>query len=310
MNKRVVTGIVFAVAMAAIVVPSFRFPGITAGFLFIISFLCMMEYARALLRKHPQISLLITLGGSLITLAPLMAWLPYRTLREGWNLLTAKDGTIDKYWRTDFIWLVFIALGGILLFTIVYSFISFSAQVLRKGPGVIPDTILSLSGIFYISVPFALSMVFLFAVPNGFRWLILSFFLPWVVDIAAYYSGTYFGRKKFLAKISPQKTVEGFLGGILGSVLISLLFFIIFMRGPAPLQPGAGMVIMYGVISGVVIGIVSQMGDWIASAIKRYTGRKDFGRLLPGHGGLLDRFDSVLTTVPAVLIIAIFYSLF
>lgn len=70
------------------------------------------------------------------------------------------------------------------------------------------------------------------------------------------------------------------------------------------------MVIMYGVISGVVIGIVSQMGDWIASAIKRYTGRKDFGRLLPGHGGLLDRFDSVLTTVPAVLIIAIFYSLF
>jgi phosphatidate cytidylyltransferase len=113
-----------------------------------------------------------------------------------------------------------------------------------------------------------------------------------------------------LTKISPKKTVEGFVGGILGCTLISLLIFIIFMRGPAPLQSGAATVILYGVITGIVVGVVSQIGDWLASAIKRYAGRKDFGRLLPGHGGLLDRFDSVLTTLPFTLLISIFYSLF
>lgn len=310
MNKRVVTGIIFTAAMLLILVPAFRFPAVTAAFMYILAFFCTMEYARAILRKHPKISLPVMLGGTLITVTPVLAWLPYRGLREGWNLLTMADGPIDEYWRTDFVWLVFIALGVVLLFALIYSIVTVLVQVLQRGPAILPDSLASLSAIPYISFPFSFAIIFLFAVPNGYRWLLLAFILPWITDVAAYYAGTYFGRRKFLKFISPNKTLEGFFGGILGSIMFSLLYFIIFMRGPQPLKPGAGAVILYGFITGFVIGIVSQAGDWFASAIKRYTERKDFGKLLPGHGGLLDRMDSVLFSLPFILIISIFYSLF
>lgn len=109
-------------------------------------------------------------------------------------------------------------------------------------------------------------------------------------DIMAYFSGFLFGKHKLCPKISPKKTIEGAIGGTLGSVILSGLFGFFF----------APEVLVHCLIIGVMGGIVSQFGDLTASIFKRKMGIKDYGNLIPGHGGILDRFDSVLFTGPLV----------
>lgn len=109
-------------------------------------------------------------------------------------------------------------------------------------------------------------------------------------DVMAYFSGYLFGKHKLCPKISPKKTIEGSVGGILGSVLLSGLFGYFFMPE----------ILIHCLIIGVLGGIVSQLGDLTASIFKRKMGIKDYGHLIPGHGGILDRFDSVLFTGPMV----------
>lgn len=109
-------------------------------------------------------------------------------------------------------------------------------------------------------------------------------------DIMAYFSGYLFGKHKLCPNISPKKTIEGSVGGMLGSVVLSGLFGWIFMPE----------VFIHCLIIGLLGGIVSQFGDLTASVFKRKMGIKDYGNLIPGHGGILDRFDSVLFTGPMV----------
>ena len=109
-------------------------------------------------------------------------------------------------------------------------------------------------------------------------------------DIMAYFSGFLFGKHKLCPKISPKKTIEGSIGGTLGSVILSGLFGYFF----------APEVLVHCLVIGVLGGIVSQFGDLTASIFKRKMGIKDYGNLIPGHGGILDRFDSVLFTGPMV----------
>lgn len=121
-----------------------------------------------------------------------------------------------------------------------------------------------------------------------FVWLI--FITAFGTDIMAYFTGYLLGKHKLCPKISPKKTVEGSIGGILGSVVFSGVFgyFVI---------PDF---LIHCVIIGVLGGVVSQLGDLTASIIKRKLDIKDYGNLIPGHGGILDRFDSVLFTAPMV----------
>ncbi len=121
-------------------------------------------------------------------------------------------------------------------------------------------------------------------------WLVLLAFLcTWACDTGAYFIGRSYGKTKLAANLSPNKTVEGAAGGFVGSILISLI---------------AGFVInlpwYHAGIIGAMSGILSQVGDLSESTIKRELGIKDFGRIVPGHGGVLDRFDSMLFTGPMV----------
>ncbi len=109
-------------------------------------------------------------------------------------------------------------------------------------------------------------------------------------DIFAYFTGMALGKHKLCPKISPKKTVEGSVGGTLGSVLLCGLFGYFF----------AGDILMHCLVLGVLGGIVSQLGDLTASVFKRHMGIKDYGNIIPGHGGILDRFDSVLFVAPLV----------
>ena len=119
-------------------------------------------------------------------------------------------------------------------------------------------------------------------------WLI--FITAFGTDIMAYFSGYLFGKHKLCEKISPKKTIEGSIGGILGSVAFAVLFSYFF----------APNYLVHCAILGVLGGIVSQFGDLTASIFKRKMGIKDYGKLIPGHGGVLDRIDSVMFTAPLV----------
>lgn len=116
------------------------------------------------------------------------------------------------------------------------------------------------------------------------------FLIAWLTDTCAYFGGYFFGRHKLWEEISPKKTIEGAIAGVIGCmILTAVIAWVINPDKVLAFMPMA----MFG-------SILSQMGDLIASKIKRYTGVKDFGKIMPGHGGVLDRFDSVLMTAPLV----------
>ena len=123
----------------------------------------------------------------------------------------------------------------------------------------------------------------------GAAYLWLAFVGTWASDTFAYFVGTYFGKHKLCPIISPGKTIEGALGGVLGSVTGIILLGILF-KFP----------MFHSIIMGMLVGIVAPIGDLVESAIKRFAGVKDSGQILPGHGGILDRFDSILFTVPTI----------
>ncbi len=133
------------------------------------------------------------------------------------------------------------------------------------------------------------------SIPYGMNLLILTFLITWSTDTFAYFFGSRFGKNKLCPSISPNKTIEGGLGGLFGSIVVGILFGMI-LRQSIKLSIDT----FHFAIIGLLGGVFSQLGDLCASSIKRYCGVKDFGKLLPGHGGLLDRFDSLLFTLPTV----------
>ena len=119
---------------------------------------------------------------------------------------------------------------------------------------------------------------------NGMTLTILAVGATWTNDTLAYFVGRFFGRRKMARRISPKKTVEGAIGGLVGAVLFALA-----LKAYTPWLP-----VREAAIMGAVIGVTGQWGDLFESMVKRDLRRKDSGRLLPGHGGVLDRFDSLL----------------
>jgi phosphatidate cytidylyltransferase len=122
--------------------------------------------------------------------------------------------------------------------------------------------------------------------------LLLTLLVVWLADTAAYFAGRKFGRRKLAPEISPGKTVEGLIGGYLAVLLYALLIALIALRG-APFQERIALLIF-----ALILATLSVAGDLFESWIKRQAGAKDSGALLPGHGGVLDRIDSLTATMP------------
>lgn len=123
---------------------------------------------------------------------------------------------------------------------------------------------------------------------NGEYLVWLIFIGSWLSDTAAYYSGKYLGKKKLCPDVSPNKTIAGSIGGLLGATIGCGAFGIIL----GTYTPG--IAIIHYFLIGALCGIMGQFGDLVASSIKRNVGLKDYSNLIPGHGGILDRFDSIL----------------
>lgn len=137
---------------------------------------------------------------------------------------------------------------------------------------------------------------------------LLIFISAWVCDTFAYFTGKFFGKHKLIPQISPKKTVEGAIGGIIFTLLALVGYWAIIEF--VPLFKDHGVEIWHICILGVVLPIVSQIGDLLASSIKRQYNIKDFGNVFPGHGGVLDRFDSAMLVAPIMCCInAIIFSI-
>ncbi|AND79960.1 phosphatidate cytidylyltransferase [Streptococcus pantholopis] len=135
---------------------------------------------------------------------------------------------------------------------------------------------------------------------SGIDKVLLALFIVWATDIGAYLIGRRFGRRKLLAKVSPNKTVEGSLGGILSALLVALIFMLLRSNVYEPRSFFAMLLFV------VIFSICGQFGDLVESAIKRHFGVKDSGKLIPGHGGILDRFDSMIFVFPIMHLFGLF----
>ena len=133
--------------------------------------------------------------------------------------------------------------------------------------------------------------------------LLSSFAMPLMGDMLAYFGGKLFGKRKLAPDISPNKTVAGGIFGIVGGALGGYVVFLVQTFYPA----GINMIAL--ICLGAVCGTVGQIGDLFASTIKRWAGIKDFGKLFPGHGGVMDRLDSVLFCAPIVLCVYMWIAL-
>lgn len=163
------------------------------------------------------------------------------------------------------------------------------------------SAVISIAGVFYIGLSFTHLVMLRFmggeaVIPTclgdfqqGCAFLWIALIGTWASDTFAYFAGFAFGKHKLCEKISPKKTIEGFLGGLIGTTASVAALGVFF-----------GLDLTLTAVLGFFICIVATLGDLVESVIKRYTGIKDSGNIIPGHGGILDRFDSVLYTAPFV----------
>ena len=154
-------------------------------------------------------------------------------------------------------------------------------------------------GVFYVAV--MLSYLYQVRVMADGKYLVWLIFLSsWGCDTCAYCVGMLIGKHKMAPKLSPKKSVEGGIGGIAGAALIAVLYALAINH-----WGNAGVSVASFAIIGAAGGAISQIGDLAASAIKRNHDIKDYGKLIPGHGGILDRFDSIIFTAPIIFYLSV-----
>lgn len=263
MKTRIITGAVALVVFVALLILGESVPIVIALLTSILSLLGCVEFLTAK-KLHKETPVLI--------LTSLFAFsMPLLALTSVWYL-------------------------PIFLFTIF----TFMTLVLCRLRVTVSDVTFAYSGAMMIALPFA--CLANLACTNGWNcfYAIISLVGCWCADTAAYFTGSFLGKRKLCPNISPKKTVEGALGGaagaVVGIIVVGLLFDFVIYR-----NMNVNYIAL--LIIGVYTSVFSVFGDLVFSAIKRDSGIKDYGSLLPGHGGVLDRFDSALFCIPFVFFI-------
>ena len=150
---------------------------------------------------------------------------------------------------------------------------------------------------FYIGIGF---QNLLAARENSLFILFLALFIVWATDSGAYFVGRKFGKTKLIPSVSPNKTVEGSLGGIVSAVVVALIMVFLYPKQAPSIS------LLHLVILAAIFSVVGQIGDLVESSLKRHFGVKDSGKILPGHGGILDRFDSLIFVFPMMHLLGLF----
>ncbi len=179
-------------------------------------------------------------------------------------------------------------------FLIIMSLILLSHTVFSKNRFTFVDAAFCMLAVAYVGIGF---MYFYETRHNaGLHFLLFALLIVWLTDTGAYIFGRLFGKRKLWPEISPNKTVEGFVGGILCSTIVAVVFSIYY---DMPLSLFPLLLVTW------LLSLFGQLGDLVESALKRHFDVKDSGTLLPGHGGILDRFDSFIFVLPLMNILLI-----
>lgn len=175
----------------------------------------------------------------------------------------------------------------LLFFYLIFCYFSY----LRNYPQYSPlDLSFTLLGVIYVTCGF-FHLILLRQMTDGFWLIIYLFIIVWSTDTGAYFIGTFFGKHQLAPAISPKKTWEGFLGGLFTGIIAAYLFSI----SVSSLSLVEGRILLY---IAPLVSIAGQMGDLFESTLKRFAQIKDSSQIIPGHGGILDRFDSTLLAAP------------
>lgn len=214
--------------------------------------------------------------------------------RPGLLILVSFAGAVVYYVfvylnRKDYLLPVLIAALIALLFVYVFTYPAYSAE----------DVMDAFFGIAYVAV--CLSFIYQTReLEDGMYTVWLIVICSWGCDTMAYVFGRLFGKHKMAPVLSPKKSVEGAVGGVLSAAVFGAVYAAIVGRF---MVNGGNKIAVFALI-GAVGALISMVGDLAASAIKRNHGIKDYGKLIPGHGGILDRFDSVIITAPIIYLLA------
>lgn len=187
----------------------------------------------------------------------------------------------------------------------VSALLIMTAFTFSKGKVTLEQACAAVAVCFYIAVSFT-AVILLSDLPGTGKYTYLFvFFTAWSTDSFAYFTGMAFGKHKLIVEVSPKKTVEGAIGGIVACALAFIVFALIGAHFDPDIAPNYPILIIGAVFS----SIIAQAGDLLMSAIKRSRNIKDFGKIFPGHGGVLDRFDSAIAVAISILFIEIWTDL-
>lgn len=179
----------------------------------------------------------------------------------------------------------------LLLMLILFTMVMVSAGVFFRPEPKLEDLMMSVLPLFSIVLPGLCMLALARVTPVAEQriFLSLAFFIPVLGDSFAYFVGVRFGRVKLAPEISPKKTVEGAAAGLFGSVLTAVIIYLVSSAVTVVAVP-----FYHFLILGLLGGLIGQIGDLFASIVKRHCQIKDFGHIFPGHGGMMDRLDSIL----------------
>lgn len=245
------------------------------------------------------------LGGVVLTVAIALA--ATIGLWEFFRAFKVKDaglkGLAYGYGAMVFLLYELTQMDGLLYLTIILI-LGYLAIYALKYPSVsIPELGTVIFALVYV-VGLIMTILYIRGSQAG-DWLIWWLFvIAFGSDSSAYFVGVNFGKHKLVPHLSPNKTIEGGLGGLVGAGLLSMVYGLLLSLFGFDSIPSYGILFAGGFFG----SIVSQIGDLVGSAMKRQCGIKDFSRIIPGHGGILDRLDSLLTTAPYVFLIAVIFA--
>jgi len=199
------------------------------------------------------------------------------------------------------------ALSACVVLTLFYAFFLFTYMILHHASiqyHEIASTLLFV--LFIVSSLTVLPAVYSMGnrTNSGAFYVVVLLVAAWAADIGAYLVGTFFGKHKLIPEVSPKKTVEGLIGGVVFNIACMLLIAWIY---DAFLSAGGEVHYLIFALAGLVGALISTVGDLSFSLVKRSHGVKDYGKIMPGHGGILDRIDSLVFVIPAIYVLFLFF---
>lgn len=254
------------------------------------------------------ILLLILIKGNILAVAAMVSLVAVFAIREYLRIIFGtSEGPISNTikiisYTISMCLIIGACLGSWeLLFLIVatnlMSLVIFVLARFKTSPEIFDTISKQVLGIIYIPMSLSL-LIFIKALEGGTYWIIWLLIIVFANDTGAFYAGTFFGKRKLAPNISPNKTIEGSIGGVLASAVVGFIFCLIFFKNLS-----LALMIIPGTL---IIAVAGQIGDLFESAMKRTGSIKDSGRILPGHGGMLDRIDGLLLCIPVLYVYLVF----